>query len=419
MEYRVVGGMMMQKEFITIRKKETAIRIQNTKINAVRTKDIVKKGVRVYKDGKIGVSGAIGDISDKALIDNAVDNLKANIAYPYDLSGDLKDYRDYSKEKISSNELMNLAEEILERLRCEHSDFDFSESINTREITWNMKNTQGLDLEYKDAYMALGLILKDKKSANVFDGFLQYYGRTFDVDKFWEFNEELLAAYRNEVPLPEDETLPVFMFDFSELDNFLSRSLNGELYSTGSSLFSNKLEEQLFNEKITIQQNRDPKYRAQPFFDMEGVVLEGDYYNLIEKGRLVNVYTDKRTAHTYNLPHTGAASGAYDGMPTLLGAPLRFAEDSDDIKAALDGQMAVLVAVSSGGDFTADGSFAAPVQVGFLFDGQRIIGKLPEFTMRSHLYKLLGEDYIGTFPNKHLYIGEGILLQGYYMTIVR
>ena len=50
---------------------------------------------------------------------------------------------------------------------------------------------------------------------------------------------------------------------------------------------------------------------------MEGVVLEGDAYSLIEKGRLVNVYTDKRTAHTYNLPHTGAASGAYDGMPTL------------------------------------------------------------------------------------------------------
>ena len=408
----------MEKEFITIREKETAVRIQNTNINAIRTKDIVKKGLRVYKDGKIGISGAIGDIFDQALVDNAIENLSADISYPYDLSANLKDHRNYSKEKISSNELANLAEEILKRLREEYSDFDFSESINTKEITVSMKNTQGLDLEYKDAYMALGLILKEKKSANVFDGFLQYYGRSFDKDKFWQFNEELLAAYRKKVSLPEGETLPVFMFDFSELDNFLSRSLNGELYATGSSLFSNKMGEKLFNEKITIQQNRDPFHSAQPFFDMEGVVLEGDSYNLIQDGRLVNVYTDKRTAHTYNLPHTGAASGAYDGMPTLMRAPLRFVVDSDDIKAALNGQMAILVAVCSGGDFTSDGSFAAPVQVGFLFDGQRIIGKLPEFTMRSHLYKLLGEDYIGTFPNKHLYIGDGILLQGYNMTIV-
>ena len=104
-------------------------------------------------------------------------------------------------------------------------------------------------------------------------------------------------------------------------------------------------------------------------------------------------------------------------MPTLADAPLRFAVDSDDIKAALNGQMAVLVVASSGGDFTADGSFAAPVQVSFLFDGERIIGKLPEFTIRSHLYKMLGDDYIGTFKNKHLYLGDGALLQGYYMTI--
>lgn len=409
----------MQKEFITIREKETAVKIQNTKIDAIRTKDIVKKGVRVYKDGKIGISGAVGNISDKDLVDNAIENLSANISYPYDLSVDLKDHRDYNKEKISSNELMELADEILEKLRKEYSDFDFSERINTKEISCTMKNTQGLDLEYKDAYMSLGLILKEKKSANVFDGFLQYYGRSFDLDKFWEFNEELLAAYRKKVSLPEGERLPVFMLEFYELENFLSRSLNGELYATGSSLFSNKIGEQLFNEKITIQQNRDPQHMPQPFFDMEGVVLKGDAYNLIEKGKLVNVYTDKRTAHTYNLPHTGAASGAYDGIPTLSRAPLRFVVDSDDIKAALDGQMAILVAVSSGGDFTSDGSFAAPVQVGFLFDGQRILGKLPEFTMRSHLYKLLGEDYIGTFPNKHLYVGEGTLIQGYYMDIVR
>lgn len=409
----------MQKEFITIREKETAVKIQNTKIDAIRTKDIVKKGVRVYKDGKIGISGAVGNISDKDLVDNAIENLSANISYPYDLSADLKDHRDYNKEKISSNELMELADEILEKLRKEYSDFDFSERINTKEISCTMKNTQGLDLEYKDAYMSLGLILKEKKSANVFDGFLQYYGRSFDLDKFWEFNEELLAAYRKKVSLPEGERLPVFMLEFYELENFLSRSLNGELYATGSSLFSNKIGEQLFNEKITIQQNRDPQHMPQPFFDMEGVVLKGDAYNLIEKGKLVNVYTDKRTAHTYNLPHTGAASGAYDGIPTLSRAPLRFVVDSDDIKAALDGQMAILVAVSSGGDFTSDGSFATPVQVGFLFDGQRILGKLPEFTMRSHLYKLLGEDYIGTFPNKHLYVGEGTLIQGYYMDIVR
>jgi len=163
----------------------------------------------------------------------------------------------------------------------------------------------------------------------------------------------------------------------------------------------------------------DPIYTAEPFFDMEGTVLENDSYTLIDKGRLTGVFTDKRSADMYNLPHTGAASGGYDDMPMLQGAPLRFDVDSEDIKKALGGRPALLVAVSSGGDFTADGSFAAPVQVGFLFDGERIIGKVPEFTMSSHLNKMLGEDYIGTFENKHLYLGEGLTLQGFNMKITK
>lgn len=55
----------MKTEFITIRKNETAVKIVGTKVNAVRIKDIIKKGARVYENGEIGVSGAVGDIPEK------------------------------------------------------------------------------------------------------------------------------------------------------------------------------------------------------------------------------------------------------------------------------------------------------------------------------------------------------------------
>ncbi|HXL05133.1 MAG TPA: metallopeptidase TldD-related protein, partial [Bacillota bacterium] len=178
--------------------------------------------------------------------------------------------------------------------------------------------------------------------------------------------------------------------------------------------------EQLFNEKVTLEQNRNPLYNPGAFFDMEGVVLPEDRYVLIEAGKPVSVFADKKTAELYNLPHTGSASGAYDDMPSLATVPLRFRTDSQDLKKALNGQPAILTVISSGGDFTPDGSFAAPVQVSFLFDGERIIGKLPEFTMRSHLSKMLGEDYIGTFENTVFYLGDiPSQIQGYYMTIMK
>ena len=409
----------MREEFITIRAKETTARVQNTELSAIRIKDIVKKGVRVYRDGKIGISGAVGDVADSVLLENAMQNLDTGIDYPFALSGNLKDYRDYNHTPMGPEALLAHSEGILKTLATDYPDFTFSESICTHEITQQMRNSEGLDLEYRDSYMQLGLILKEKQSANLFDGFLLYHGRSFDRDKFWSFNKAFLEAYRNKVDLPLGDTLPVFFLGNQTLNAFLLRALNGERYATGSSIFANRMGDKLFHSKVTLEQSRNPEQSFEPFFDMEGVVLCGDRHTLISDGKLVSVLTDKRNSALYNLPHTGAASGAYDDMPSLSATPLAFATDSTDIKRALGGKMGILVVVSSGGDFTPDGSFAAPVQVSFLFDGERVIGKLPEFSIRSHLYKMLGDDYIGTFDNKHLYIGDGTKLQGYQMSIVR
>lgn len=410
----------MKQEFIVIREKETAARVQNSQINAVRTKDIVKQGVRVYADGKIGISGVVGEASEKTLVENAVQNLSAGIKYPYAISKDRHDHRCYNNNPMGAEELLSMAESVLKTLRNEYADFDFSETISTNEITWQMGNSEGLDLEYTDAFFSLGLILKEKESADLFNGVLMCMGRQFDPDAFWTFNRAYLEACRTPVDLPEGEVLPVFFLEPDNLLGFLNKSLNGERFATGSSIFSGKLGEQLFSEKVTVEQNRDPRYNPRPFFDMEGVVLPKDRHVLIESGKLVSVFTDKKTAQLYDLPHTGSASGAYDGIPSLGGVPLRFRTDSQNLKDALKGQRAILTVVTSGGDFTPDGSFAAPIQVSFLTDGEKIIGKLPEFAVRSHLNRMLGEDYIGTFDNALFYLGDvPSQIQGYYMTVMR
>jgi PmbA protein len=319
---------------------------------------------------------------------------------------------------MSGEELLKLTEEILEKLKTNYDKFLFSETISVKETIVKMKNSEGLDLEYIDAWFELGLILKEKSSANLFDGLIQYFGRSFDKQNFWDFNKGYLNAYSKQVKLPEGEKIPVFILEDSELNGFLNKSLNGERYANGSSLLSGKLNEQLFNKKITFGQNFDSGMTFEPFFDNEGTILKNDRLPLIQSGKLIRVFTDKKTAATYDLPHTGAADGAYDGVPNLSVTTLKFETDSKNIKAALNGTPGIFVIVSAGGDFTPDGSFAAPVQVGFLFDGESLIARLPEFTMRSTLLEMLGNDYIGTFDNP-FYTGENSQVHGYHMTIVR
>ena len=97
---------------------------------AVRVKDITKQGVRVYRDGKIGIAVAVGDAPKAELLQGAVETLKAGIPYPYALPGNLQDRRDCKPEPMRSQEQLEHAEPILQVLEKDYSDFIFSESFS-------------------------------------------------------------------------------------------------------------------------------------------------------------------------------------------------------------------------------------------------------------------------------------------------
>jgi len=51
--------------------------------------------------------------------------------------------------------------------------------------------------------------------------------------------------------------------------------------------------------------------------------------------------------------------------------------------------------VADGGDYTPDGQFATPVQVAFLFDGERLLGRLPECQISGNLFDMFGAGFRG------------------------
>ncbi len=409
----------MKKETVLIQDTETAVKVQNSRIAAVRKKDIAKKAVRVYDKDLIGIGGAVGDIGWNTLEKSAVEDLESGIPYPHGIEGGLRDHRDYRRKSFTDEGLQMAMEKILGTLNEKFPALRFSEGLKQKETLHRMENTDGLDLEYRDAHTELFLLVKEKEGANLFDNMIVYYGRDFDVDGFLDHADRFLTAHLEKASLPEGKKVPVFFLMNDSLLGFLNRALNGEAYATGSSLLSGKLDAKIFNERITIEQNRDPEIAFTPFFDTEGVVKPCDKVELVKDGKLMNVFTDKQTASEYDLAHTGAASGGHDDVPSLSGAPLRFVPDAKNIANSLKGEPAILVSVTSGGEFTADGNYGAPVQCAYLFDGKRLLGRLPEFSIKSSLFDMLGKDYIGTFETDILPYTDKPLLQGFRMEIIR
>ena len=70
---------------------------------------------------------------------------------------------------------------------------------------------------------------------------------------------------------------------------------------------------------------------------------------------------------------------------------------------------AALLVQFYGGGFSDTGEYAMPVQMSYLTDGEKILGRLPPFTMRSNLFDMFGKDFIGTSKHTDIW-NKGMLL---------
>jgi len=391
------------KQNYKIHTKETTIRVLNTEVSAVRKKDIIKKASRVIENDIIGISGSIGNGDDNQLLEEAKNNLSINIPYPYALETPRQEGIVIKENTVTHDNILSEVETVLDFLRTEYPEFDFSETAKIQEVITEFNDSNGTALAYEDSHIELGFILKDKALANLFDGYIAYEGRKFDAAKFIDQNRTILDAYKKKLEMPDEKELPVMVVDQSVFHGKLLMEMNGEKLGAGSSLFSNKQGEKLFNEKITIYQDYNPRTAFRPFFDMEGVVNEDYEYTFVEKGIFKTGFTNKKVATDYNLPQTGSASGAFDDVPALGMTNVSIKVDTENLSDHV--KKGIMVVIAAGGDYTPDGTYATPVQKAFLYENGEIKGCLPEFQLKSHLYDMLGKDYIGTFRSP-FYMGD-------------
>jgi len=390
------GRNEMNKEKYTNIEKETSLNVVQNKIESVRRKNITRTGLRIFKDGLIGVGGALGTCSEKDLEKQAMDALKSKISYPFALSENRKEHVEITDLIINDQEMINQSQEMLNQLEMELPDFSFSNKIGRKTESYMLKNNLGLDLKYHDTWVMMGLIFKERSSANIFDGFCSYEGKEFVPDEFKKLTCSVCNAFHNEVKMEFGKNYPIIFFtsDPLPLTQFY-RDLNGLSFATDNSLLSKKKGVKVFNEDITLFQDSRYVERMDPFFDSEGVINDGYRYNLIKNGIIKTPFTDKKISQKYDLELTGSASASYDGVPTLAGKKLSLESGNKSLVDLLGGEKGILVFMAGGGDFTPKGDFASPVQFALLTDGENFLGRLPQIQISSHYYDMFGNDFIG------------------------
>jgi PmbA protein len=394
----------MTKERYITHYVENAIKIVQTRVSSIRKKDIKKTSARLYDGKYMGVAGTLGDENEKDLLERAEQSLKLEVPYPFSPGRSMEREEDIKSDLQRESELLEETEAILEVLRETQPGFSFSQVFKQSTLETTIDNDLGLNLRSRRSFLNLTLVIKDRNSSNIMDAITGYSGRKFDREGFLDLTNMICDAYTKRTESFKDGYYPVvFIADDTTYLTKFYEALHGMLLGSGGSLFSGKLGEKLFSEEFTLYQSRNAEDGFEgPFFDTEGSFNDGDLFPLIENGVLKAPFTDKKSAALFNLPHTGSAGGEYDGIPELGFPKFKIRESEKTAKELLGDKKGIFVLIASGGDFTPDGHFATPAQLAFLFDGERLVGRLPELNISSHLYEMFGSSFLGVSSNNLL-----------------
>ncbi len=411
-----VETVKLKHEKVVETARVSTISVADGKIESVRSNDEVQTGLRLFDGQHIAVAGALGRADEAELEQRARQALELQIPYPFEPAAELRRAVDLPAGLTDLGRALTEVETLLDELRS-FKDFSFSGKMKLVDQGFHLSNDSGLDLRARIACSAVSFLFKEANSGSVMDGYVSYVGREYDGAAFMAHTREVLEAYRRPVALPAGEKLPVVrVASAGGMDTpfgFFAQALNARAFATGASALAKHHGETAFSPEFTLWQSRDPEHTLGPFFDAEGVVNPDDRYALIDQGRVVTPYSDKKSAADFGLPLTGAASASYDGMPSLATPSFEAARSTRSVKELLGGEPGVLVWISSGGDYTPDGHYAAPVQLAFLFDGERLLGRLPQIRITSTVFDLFGADYLGVsrdpwplFSRDHLLVSR-------------
>ncbi len=394
----------MREELIKLKKVSKCFNITAGQIDSLRSNTETTTTVRVYENDRIGVAGKIGSCDIEELRKEAIENLKLGIPYPDIKEEALERSVDAYKEIIPAKQLVPSMKKLMNRICEENPQFVFGNKIILNEVEKSYVS-ENRKLDYKGSSLAFSITIKYKGAANVFDEAFGAEVTEYNEDDIANGIKLVCGSFLNKLPMIEEDEA-VFVTDLSAIGGILGH-FTADYYYNNLSLFSGKLGEKIFSDKLNVVIDRSPKTAlCVPFFDAEGYVSQNDTVSLIENGTFKKVLACKKHSMQYGCEYGGMSGSDYNSVPSISGAGFTVVPTAENLSDIVGDGRAVFVTMSGGGDVTADGTQSTPVQASYLMENGKIVGRLGDYAITGNVKELFGENFIGVAKNG-LYKGAG------------
>lgn len=381
------------KEKYTSHGQISNVSIQENEIVRFNKTDELEQSFRVYKDGKAGIYFQQGKMNDDEGYAKAEKNLELDRPYPFELETGNRS-RDKVEKLPTDAELMALAKKCLKFLKKNYPDYTFEGEVGSQCFLEKAENDLGLNYSNRDGNTTAGFSFKHKDSKDISDGYFSFTARTFSYNKFKAFANRWLENFTVQVEMPEE---CIIMDQYYELTGKLKQCLDVEALKRGTSLLSGKIGQEIFSKDFSVLHDVSDKTTwMTKFWDGDCLVPKGDKVYFIKNGKVLRGYADKKTAKKYHVKAIpGSACTSFNDIPKNGGANMTIKPSRKSAKELLNGKLAIIPIQSFGGGFKEKGEYTMPVQIGLLTDGEKILGRVPPFTISTNMFDMFGKDFIG------------------------
>lgn len=391
------------KETVSFKTDMTKLCVENNEISKIIKSKDEKYTVRVYSDKKIGIASAIGKYDKNELFRKAKSLLDYNISYRAEPTENITKTVDLSDSLNMTDEyLIKTTSEAMNLIGKNHPEFLLSGHIKFLKTDTVLKNDRNTLLNYLDNTIDFYLEYKCKYSK---DGpFYVDRKRGYNSHDFYGNLSKFCDSHAVKSEIEDGSVMPVIFLiypplAFRRLFGFFYRELDGEEYGEGMSAFCSKKGQKVFGENFSLYVSRDSGESYACFFDGEGTTLENDRHMFVENGIFKSPYSGKVIAKKYKLPLTSSASLNYKSLPRTEFSPVFVKSSGKTLEDLLDGRKSIIMMEDGGGLFTSKGHYSTPVILSYLYDGEKILGRLPQLSVSSNVFDMFGKDFIGVPSN--------------------
>jgi len=376
-----------------------SVNFEDNRLKDITTRQFRGVGLRVIHEGRVGFASTT-DLRDPARLvgmaaASAAFGDEAQFEFPCQPS-EVQRAETYDSRVpgVSAAQMVEMGNEGLSLSRRASDEYLYGCGISRSTQTQRIMNTSGLSVERNSTDMSASVAVQEVRDGSLLQVY-EFRAWAQRLASVLDLAETVLDKIRKaSVVVPAKlEAMPMIFMPKAagNLSEPLEVALDGKHVHQGSSVLRGRTGEQVLDQRITIAD--DPTIPFAPGTcptDDEGTPTRRQHF--FEKGVLRMFMTDLQTAALLGMAPTGHGFRSYGSRPEPSPTNLIIEAGDTSFDDMLRGMRRGLIidqTLGSGQSNVLAGEFSVNVELGFLVEDGRIVGRVKDCMVAGNVYEVL------------------------------